>query len=86
MSDRKSGLRYNVIRQLKKVYLDALDLVRRVDPQFGYRESDVLIPSFPKSGRNWVRFLLANSIVVAGGRDTEIHFLNSSEWISTSMV
>jgi hypothetical protein len=85
MSNRKSGLRYNVTRQLEKVYLDALDLVRHINPQFGYRESDVIIPSFPKSGRNWVVFLLANSIVVAGGYDTEIHFLNSSEWISTTV-
>jgi hypothetical protein len=85
MSDRKSGLRYNVTRQLNKVYLDVLDLVRHVDPNFGYRESDVLIPSFPKSGRNWVRFLLANSIVIAEGWDTEIHFLNSSKWVSTTV-
>lgn len=85
MSDRKSGLQYNVTRQLKKVYLNAIDQYRQINPQFGYRESDVLIPSFPKSGRNWVRFLLANSIVVAEGRDTEIHFLNSSGWISTTV-
>jgi hypothetical protein len=52
MSNRKSGLRYNVTRQLKEVYLDAMGLSHYADPQFRYRESDVLISSFPKSGRN----------------------------------
>jgi hypothetical protein len=60
------------------------DCVRRFFPQYGYRESDVLIASFPKSGRNWVRFLLANSIVLEAGRDEEIHFHNSSRWVSTT--
>jgi hypothetical protein len=32
-----------------------------------------------------VRFLLANSIVVSANRDVEINFLNSSDWISTSV-
>jgi hypothetical protein len=85
MSNRKAGIRYRVARQLRKIHLEARDLVRRVYPQYGYRESDVLIPSFPKSGRNWVRFLLANSVVVAAGRDVDIHFLNSSEWVSTTV-
>lgn len=84
MSRQKSGMMYNVTRQLTKAYLDIQDAVRVVYPQFGYRESDVLIASFPKSGRNWVRFLLANSMVVADGRDEEIHFLNSSYWVSTT--
>lgn len=85
MGNRKSGIGYRIRRQFRKLYLNTYDLIRRVYPQFGYRSSDVLIASFPKSGRNWVRFLLANSIVVAGDRNVEIHFLNSSDWISTTV-
>lgn len=59
-------------------------IIRKINPQYGYRESDTIIASFPKSGRNWVRFLLANSIVVKSGKDIDIHFKNSSKWISTT--
>lgn len=85
MSKQKAGLTYIIPRQLRKLYLKSRNQVRTVYSQFGYRESDVLIPSFPKSGRNWVRFLLANSVVIAAQREVDIHFLNSSEWISTSV-
>ena len=85
MSARKSGVGYRIGRQFRKLYLKTRDVIRNGYPQFGYQASDVLIASFPKSGRNWVRFLLANSIVASADRDVEIHFLNSSDWISTTV-
>lgn len=84
MSMRRSGLTYNITRQTKKMYLRLREGIQRFYPQFGFRESDVLIASFPKSGRNWVRFLLANAVAKSGGREIDIHFRNSADWISTT--
>lgn len=80
-----SGLLRSVRRELAKRQLQGIRLLRRVYPQLGYREEDVVIASFPKSGRNWVRFLLANTAVAAGDHDIEINFINSREWISTTL-
>lgn len=40
---------------------------------------------YPKSGNNWVHFLLANAIVRAGGRDDDVYFGNHREWVSTTV-
>lgn len=66
-------------------YYSLVNVARRVDPQIGYREDDVVIASYPKSGRNWVLFLLANAMTVEGDLDTEVHFLNNAEFISQTL-
>lgn len=65
-------------RVISKFY----NAVRKIHPQFGYRESDLFISSYPKSGRNWVHFLLANTFLVYSEDSEEINFHNISEWIS----
>lgn len=55
-----------------------------VDPQFGYREDDVVMSGFPKSGNNWVGFLIVNTIAKSGGREVDIHFRNLNDWFSST--
>lgn len=47
--------------------------------------ADFLKCGYPKSGNNWVHFLLANAVVAAAGRDVDIHFRNNDEWLSTTV-
>lgn len=49
---------------LERARLKAVRLVRRLRPRFGLRPSDVLLPSFPKSGNTWVRFIWANLVAL----------------------
>jgi len=58
-----------------------LGVIRKFYPQFGFRDSDVILASFPKSGRNWVMFLLANTIIEVSGIDIEVNFLNIHDFI-----
>ncbi|WP_324759659.1 sulfotransferase domain-containing protein [Haloarcula sp. GH36] len=47
--------------------------------------SDFIKSGFPKSGNNWVHFLIANAMVAAAGRDDEIHFRNKNDWVATGI-
>jgi len=53
---------------------------------FRFRDgaADFLKVGFPKSGNNWVHFLLANAIAKAGDREVNIHFRNKDYWVSTT--
>jgi hypothetical protein len=55
--------------------------IRKVYPQFGYKKTDLYISSYPKSGRNWVHFLIANTLVQYSEIEENITFHNISEWI-----
>lgn len=47
--------------------------------------ADFLKCGYPKSGNNWVHFLIANAVVKAAGRNDDVHFRNNHEWLSTSV-
>ncbi|MFB6301610.1 MAG: sulfotransferase domain-containing protein [Haloferacaceae archaeon] len=47
--------------------------------------ADFLKCGYPKSGNNWVHFLIANAIVGAAGRTDDVHFRNNDEWLSTTV-
>jgi len=57
-------------------------------PGFWYRlrdgKADFLKVGFPKSGNNWVHFLISNAIAREGGKEVDIHFRNKADWVSTS--
>jgi len=55
--------------------------VRKIHPQFGYRKTDIYISSFPKSGRNWVSFLLANFNKLYYNKKGVINFKNIYRWV-----
>lgn len=57
-------------------------ITEKIRPKKGFKESDILIASFPKSGRNWVLFLLANTMLRSvGATDSQVTFLNVHELI-----
>jgi hypothetical protein len=85
MADLLGGIASKVSHQLTKTWLAGYDALRSVNPQFGYCRSDVVIASFPKSGRNWVRHLIANTMAASAGLDLDIHFRNSADWVSTTL-
>lgn len=43
--------------------------------------SDVLVASYPKAGRNWLLFTIANALLSKAGRTEEVSFLNIHELI-----
>lgn len=45
--------------------------------------ADILKCGYPKSGNNWVHFLIANTIVRAAGREDDVHFQNNDLWLPT---
>lgn len=47
--------------------------------------ADFLKCGYPKSGNNWVHFLIANAVVKAAGRDDDVHFRNNHVWLSTTV-
>lgn len=70
---------------LSSIRLDAYEvlpvsLVQRLHGTAGFLKC-----GFPKSGNNWVHFLLANAIAVAAGRDDDINFRNNHRWVSTTV-
>lgn len=54
--------------------MKAVRLVRRLRPRLGLRPSDVLLPSFPKSGNTWVRFIWANLVALREGDGGTVDF------------
>ena len=56
--------------------------IRKTYPQFGYKKSDIYISSYPKSGRNWVLFLLANIFLQHSEVNKPVNFHNIDDWIS----
>jgi len=68
----------NFIKKFKSAHYDKTpsQIVRHFFPSIGLKTSDVIISSFPKSGRNWVLFLIANAITQNRGIDIEINFQN----------
>lgn len=84
MSLSAADLPAEIRRQVTKRVVTAANLVRRVHPQFGYRESDIVMSGFQKSGNNWVGFLIANTLARAGGKDVDIHFRNLNDWFSST--
>lgn len=71
-------------RRVIKAKLFGYDLIHTINPQYGYKKSDIILAGFPKSGNNWVTFLIANTIVRAAGRDDDIHFRNANDWVSST--
>jgi hypothetical protein len=59
-------------------------LMQKTFPEKAYLDSDIIVMSYPKSGRNWVSFLLANYLSLKDGKDVDIHFRNYSKWVSTT--
>jgi hypothetical protein len=70
--------RYWLRKSKSKIY----NAIRKVYPQFGYSESDIYLSSYPKSGRSWVQFLVANAIELAANEKKVINFKNISDWVS----
>jgi hypothetical protein len=70
--------RYWLRRAKSKIY----NTVRKINPQFGYKKSDIYLSSYPKSGRSWIQFLIANAIRLTSQSDSLINFKNISEWVS----
>ena len=71
---------------MRKNFLDLTQTVfSRFNKNFQFKESDILISSFPKSGRNWVLFLLANTMAGYGNYSIEINFHNRNQWIATDI-
>ena len=64
--------------KFKKYFYDKSiqQTLERIFPFIGYKKSDVIISSFPKSGRNWLLFLLANCIKQEQGINIHINFHN----------
>ncbi|MCS3863269.1 hypothetical protein GGP86_003065 [Salinibacter ruber] len=70
-----------MIEKVKSLFRRSTKLLRS---KAEHTESDVTIASFPKSGRNWVIFLLANSMLINAGRDDDVHFKNNTDFISAT--
>lgn len=66
-------------RALKRRFYNG---IRKIYPQFGYDKSDIYISSYPKSGRNWIHFLIANTFATYSSRNEIINFHTISKWIS----
>ena len=60
----------------KLLHKSITEIIRKVNPDFGYKKSDVILGSYPKSGRNWVMFLLANTMLEHRGINLEANFHN----------
>lgn len=69
------------IKMIKKVKYKFYKEVRRLYPQYGYKESDIYLSSYPKSGRNWINFLLANAFKMISRNDKLVNFHTISYWI-----
>lgn len=81
MSAKVRGVPY----LFSKAHLRVMDSLPRSIAQMIHGTADLLKTGFPKSGNNWVHFLLANAIVRSAGRNDEISFRNNDEWVSTSV-
>lgn len=56
-------------------------ILRRIYPKGCFSPTDILLASYPKSGRNWVMFLLINYMMVHSGRVERLDFLNAHDYI-----
>jgi hypothetical protein len=64
-----------------------LDFYDTIPPRFAkirHGTAGFLKSGYPKSGNNWVHFLIANAFVALSDRDDDIHFKNKNEWLSTT--
>jgi hypothetical protein len=68
-----------------KIKLEVTDALPAAYARHRHGTAGFLKCGFPKSGNNWVHFLIANAIVNSAGRDDEIHFRNNDEWLSTTV-
>ncbi|WP_263834155.1 sulfotransferase domain-containing protein [Salinibacter sp.] len=74
-----------MISEVKKIAKKgAVKLVPSLYYRYRDGTADFLKVGFPKSGNNWVHFLLANAIAKVGSREVDIHFRNKGDWISTT--
>lgn len=51
-----------------------VNFIHRFYPQFGFRQSDILLASFPRSGNTWVRLMLAHTMCEYTGKDVSVDF------------
>lgn len=70
---------------LLSLRLDFYDALPATLAQLRHGTAGFLKCGYPKSGNNWVHFLVANAVVRAAGRDDDIYFGNHRKWLSTTV-
>jgi hypothetical protein len=64
--------KYKKILFTKTIY----EILAFLFPKLTFKDTDIIISSFPKSGRNWLLFLIANSILGDLNINVEVNFHN----------
>ena len=69
---------------LEKLPSKVINAIRYIIPNFGFKKDDIYLSSYPKSGRNWLQFIIANALTISNNHDEVIDFHTKSKYISES--
>ncbi len=66
----------SVFRISKKYFLlrKVINIIKKINPHLGLKDSDIILGAFPKSGSTWFRFILNNIISIQELDNTEIDY------------
>lgn len=55
-----------------------VNLIKKIYPKYGLKDSDIIFASFPKSGNTWLRFIWSNIIsqMEMDGKEVDFHLIN----------